>query len=119
MQVNKFDYADKWYIHKPESIQENKIQKILWTFEIRTYHPIPDRWLDLVLLNKKIRTCNGENFAVSVEHKIKIKENKKIYKYLDLAWELKKLWNMKVTVITIVVGTWETVLKGIEILVKY
>ena len=32
--------------------------------------------------------------------------------YLDLAKELKKLWNMKVTFITIVIGVFGTVIKG-------
>ena len=35
-------------------------------------------------------------------------------KYLDLARELKKLWNMKVKVIPIVVGAHGTVPKGLE-----
>ena len=35
-------------------------------------------------------------------------------KYLDLARELKRLWNMKVKVIPIVVGALGTVPKGLE-----
>ena len=34
-------------------------------------------------------------------------------KYLDLARELKKLWNMKVTIIPIVIGPFGTVTKGL------
>ena len=34
-------------------------------------------------------------------------------KYLDLARELKKLWNMKVTIILIVTGAFGTVTKGL------
>ena len=30
----KYAYADKWYIHKPESVLENEMHKILWDFEI-------------------------------------------------------------------------------------
>ena len=51
------------------------------------------------------------NFSVPVDHKIKVKENEKKDKYLDLAWELKKLWNMKVTFIAIVIGAFGTVTK--------
>ena len=43
-----------------------------------------------------------------------MKENEKIGKYLDLARELKKLWNMKVIVIPIVVGALGTVPKKLE-----
>ena len=40
------------------------------------------------------------------------KENEKINKFLDLARGLKKLWNMKLTVEPIVVGTLGTIPKG-------
>ena len=45
---------------------------------------------------------------------MKIKESKKINRYLDLASELKKLWNIRVTVIQFVFGALETVPKGLE-----
>ena len=53
------------------------------------------------------------NFAVPVDHRVKLKESEKKDKYLALAWELKKLWNMKVTIITIVIGTLGTITKGL------
>ena len=40
------------------------------------------------------------------------KECEKKDKYLELARELKKLWNMQVTIIPIVIGVFETVTKG-------
>ena len=42
-----------------------------------------------------------------------MKECEKKDKYLDLARELKKLWNMKVTIISIVIGAFGTVTKGL------
>ena len=42
-----------------------------------------------------------------------LKECEKKDKYLDLARELKKIWNMKVTIIPIVIGTFGTVTKGL------
>ena len=45
---------------------------------------------------------------------MKIKENKNMNEFLDLARELKKLWNMRVTVITIVADALGIVRKGLE-----
>ncbi len=42
-----------------------------------------------------------------------MKESEKKEKYLDLARELKKLWNMKVMIIPIVIGALGTVTKGL------
>ena len=53
------------------------------------------------------------DFADPTDHRIKLKECKKKDKYLDLASELKKLWNMKVTIIPIVVGAFGTITKGL------
>ena len=54
------------------------------------------------------------NFVVTANHRVKIKDNKKIDKYLNLARELKKLWKMRVTMIPTVIGVLATVLKGLE-----
>ena len=53
------------------------------------------------------------DFAVPADNKIKLKECKKKDKYLDLAKELKKLWNMKVTIIPTVIGAFSTETKGL------
>ena len=44
---------------------------------------------------------------------MKLKVNEKKDKYVDLARELKKLWNIKVMVIPIVIGAFCTVTKGL------
>ena len=53
------------------------------------------------------------DFAVLVYHSAKLKESEKRAKYVDRAWELKKLWNMNVMVIPIVTGALETMPKGL------
>ena len=62
---------------------------------------------------KKKRTCKIVDFAVPADHRIKLKGCEKKDKYLDLARELKKLWNMQVTIIPIVTGVFGTVTKGL------
>ena len=53
------------------------------------------------------------DFAVPVDYRIKVKECEKKNTYFDLARELKKLWNIKVTFIQIVIGALGTVTKGL------
>ena len=72
-------------MHKLESAQENEIHQILWDFEIQREHPILARRLDLVLINKKKRTCYLVDYPSPVDYKVKMKESEKINKYLDLA----------------------------------
>ena len=51
------------------------------------------------------------DISVLADHRVKLNEGEKKDEYLDLAGELKKLWNMKVTMIPIVVCALGTVPK--------
>ena len=51
------------------------------------------------------------DFEVLADHRVKFKECEKRDKYLDLIKELKKVWNMKVTTIPIVIDALSTVSK--------
>ena len=63
---------------------------------------------------QKKRTCKIVEFAVPADHRIKLKESEKKDKYLDFVRELKKkLWNMRVKIIPIVIGAFGTVTKGL------
>ena len=87
---------------------------IFWDFKIQTDYLLSTRRPDLMLINKKKRIDHLMDSAVSVDHRVKMKENKNIDKFLDLTRELKKLWNMKMTVIPIVVGALGIDAKGLE-----
>ena len=68
---------------------------------------------DLKIINTKKRIFKIVDFAVPVDHRIKLKECEKREKYLDLARELKKLLNVKVTIVPIVIGAFGTITKGL------
>ena len=75
---------------------------------------IPARRPDLIIINKKKRKfVKLSTFAVLEDHRIILKASEKKDKYLDLAKELKKLWNMKVTIVPIVIGALGTITKGL------
>ena len=100
-------------MHNPEPVLENDTHKLLWDFDTQTDHLISTRRPDLIIINIKKRISKIFDFAVPADHRIKLKECEKKDKYLDLARELKKLWNMKVTIIPIVIGAFGTVTKGL------
>ena len=94
---------------QPRELRHNN--KLLWDFNIQTDHLIPARRPDLIIIKKKKkkekkkRICKIVDFAVQADHRINLKESEKKDKYLDLARELKKLWNMKVTIVIGALGT--------------
>ena len=100
-------------MNNPACVLEKDTHKPLWNFNIQTDHLIPARRPDHIIINKKKRICKIVDFAVPADHRINLKECEKKGKYLDLARELKKLWNMKVTIVPIVIRAFGTITKGL------
>ena len=113
----QFDHTNKWYRHNPAPVLEYDSHKLPWDFNIQTDHLIPVRRPDLIIINKK-RESAKLSTLLSAGHRINLKESEKKDKYLDLARELKNLWNMKVMIVPIVIGALGTItkrlLKGLE-----
>ena len=102
-------------MHNSAPVLENDTHKPLWDFNIKTVHLIVVRRPDLIIINKKKkkRICKIVGFAVPADHRINLKECEKKDKYLDLARELKKQWNIKVTIVPTVIGALGTITKGL------
>ena len=105
-------------MHNPAPLLENDTHKLCWNFDIHTDYLISARRPDLIIIKKKNkkkkqRICKIIDFAVPADYRIKLKKCEKKAKYLDLARELKKLRNMRLTIIPIVICVFGTVSKGL------
>jgi len=58
----------------------------------------------MIVINKKENTAQVIDFAIPHDSRVDSKEIEKIEKYQDLVRELKKLWDMRIVVIPIVIG---------------
>ena len=67
--------------------------------------------LALMIINRK---QNLLYCAVPADHREKTKESEKREKYFDLASELRKLWNMRVIVIPLVISAFKKIPKDLE-----
>ena len=83
-------------MHNPTPVLDNDTRNILWDFDIQTDNLISAKRPDLITINNKKKICKIVDFAVPADQRIKLKESEKKDKNLDLARELKKLWDMKV-----------------------
>ena len=76
---------------------------ILWNFTVQTDHFITATRPDITFIDKEHDKCQIIDFAIPYDTRVGDKEVEKTDKYLDLARELKKVWNMKKTVVPLVV----------------
>ena len=97
-------------MHNPVPVLENDTHKLLWHTNGSLDPGQKTRSHNNQQQKKKI--CKIVDFAVPADHRTNLKESEKKDKYLDLARELKKLWNMKVTIVPIVIT--KGLLQGLE-----
>ena len=83
----------------------------MWDFSIQIDRVIAARRPDLLVVDKEERSCKIIDFAVPGDSRIEEKEKDKIGKYQDLGRELQKIWNIKVKIIPIGVGSLGAILK--------
>ena len=110
----EIECEDKWFSHQPEPVLENDKCKILWDFAIQTDKEIEHRNPDIVVIDKEKRECKIIDIELPGNQNIKVKELEKITKFQDLRLQVQKLWNVKATVIPIVVGALGTVSEELE-----
>ena len=87
-------------------------KQILSDFTVQADHFITARRPDTIFIDKKHHDFQRIDLALPYDTRVYDKEVHKIEKYLNLAWELKNVWNMKVTGVPLVVGALGTLAKA-------
>ena len=100
----KVSNTDKGYMHTSESILENEIDKVFWDFQIQTDHLVQAQITYRIIINKKKKTCSYDGFSSSskLQDNFLNGKNRTNIRILQESW--KKLRNMKVIVIPIIIG---------------
>ena len=65
---------------------------------------VGDNQVSLWYKNKQKNLCQIIDFACPYDQRVDNKELEKIKHYQDLARKLRKIWNMKVNVVSLVIG---------------
>ena len=99
--IETIQISEGFWRSKKTSFHSNSIKKNTW-LSWRENHTI------IIII-----ICRIVDFADPADPRINQKESEKNDKYPDLARELKKLWNMKVTIVPIVIGALGTITRGL------
>jgi len=96
-------------------VLEYEDYKLLWDFSVRTDHVIGARRPDLLIIDKRDKSCQIIDVAIPEDNGVRAwKEHKKVEKYQDLAREVRKMWGVKTKVIPVVVGALGSIPAEIE-----
>ena len=107
--MNCHTQSEKWYDHRTETVVENGNIKLLMDFNIQADKIIEARRPDLVVVNKETKECQIIDIAIPGDARVSRKEDEKMEKYRELAFEIGRLWSVRAKVIPIVVGALGTI----------
>ena len=110
---HNLERKQKWYEHCPEGVVEDDDAKLTWDINIQCDNVMEAKRSNLILVDKKVKSCVIIDVAVPGDFRIREKEIKKVEKYQNLKRELKRLWSLKkVEIVPMVVGALGCISKG-------
>lgn len=100
----KIEVEDRWYKHKPDPVINTPEVTIIWDMQVQTDREIKANKPDIIVKNKKHKTCLLIDVAIPADSNITDKEAEKRLKYKDLQIETQRLWNLKTKIVPVVIG---------------
>lgn len=108
-----FDQTDKCYKLKLKSLLENEPSKRLGLLWEKADHPIKIKIQDMIIVNQKKKKIPNIGFCCSETPQSSFQSKQK-EKYLEFSKELSKLWNMKITVMPVIMEALGIVSNSLE-----
>ena len=99
-----FECSSKWYDHVPENVLVNDCWKLYWDSIVLCDRIVEHRRPDIVVYDVKNRDVLIIDVAVPGDGRVVGKEREKRERYMFLAEEIKRLWNVRARVVPVVIG---------------
>jgi len=96
--------TDKWYTHIPKPVCEDGDITVLWNQAVHTEREVTANRRHTIIKNKKEETYTLIDVAIPAERNVVQKEAEKNLKYKSLCIEIKRMWNLKCTIIPVKIG---------------
>ena len=110
---HKLERKEKWYERCPEGVVEDDDVKLIWDANVQCDNVVEARRCDLILVDKKTKSCVIIDCTIPGDCRKREKEIEKIKKYQNLKRKLKKIWSLKkAEVVPVVVRALGCISKG-------
>jgi len=77
---------------------------VLWNQAVHTDREVTANRPDIIIKNKKEKTCTLIDVAIPADRNVVQKETEKKLKYKSLCIEIQRMWNQKCTIIPVITG---------------
>jgi len=96
--------TDKWYTHMPKPVCEEGDITVLWNQAVHTDREVTANRPYILIKNNKEITCTLIDVAKSADRNVVQKEVEKKLKYKSLCIEMQRMWNLKCTIVPVIIG---------------
>ena len=77
---------------------------LLWNQAVHIERKFTANRPDIIIKNKKEKTCTLIDVAIPADRNIVQKESEKKLKYKSLCIEVQRMWNLKCTIVPVIIG---------------
>ena len=108
--------SEKWYKETPDRVRARKCGRyeVWWDRKVETPKPLEANRPDLVFIDHQEKQWIIIDFSVPNDINIEKKEREKIEKYTPLAYEVRKMCNVKTKIVPLVIGALGAVTDNLE-----
>ena len=85
----------------PKPVCDEGDVTVLWNQTVYTDREVTANRLDIIIKNKKEKTCTLIDVAIPTDRNVVRKEAEKNLKYKSLCIEIERMWNLKCTIVTV------------------
>jgi len=98
------EITGNWYTHMPKPVYEEGDVTVSWNQAIHTDSEVTANRPDIIIKKQKEKTCTLIDVAIPADRNVAQKEAEKKLKYNRLCIEIQRTWNLKCTIIPVIIG---------------
>ena len=108
----------KWYTHVPKPVYEEGDITLFRNQKVHTNREVVANRSDIILKTKKEKTCTLIDVAIPADRNVVQKKAEKKLKYKRLCTEIQRMWNLKCTIVPVIIGATGIVTRSLRKLWK-
>jgi hypothetical protein len=87
---------------------------VLWNQTVHTDRDVTANRPDIIIKNKKEKACTQIDVAITADRNVVQKEEEKRLKYKSVCIEIQQMWNLKCTIIPVIIGATGIVMRSLR-----
>jgi len=98
----------------PKPVCEGGDVTVLWNQAVHTDREVTANRPDIIIKNQKEKTCTLIDVAIPADRNVVQKEAEKNLKYKSFCIEIKRIWNLKCTIVPVIIGATGVVTRSLK-----